>query len=199
MTGITKRRGRTASGNALFLYVAHASAGPFRLFTKAVHELGVAVRYRQLLLAIKQEVCAKTLGKVSAEQMTQVFAAAVRAISCSGAGELLQEMRLSFAAAVPAKHWIGRELRTPRFSMQRMSAGLEAFESLLRARDQVYRGRSNRYSIHMYSSPLEMEAAWVQLRQEYIRVWSEAGWDKKDKLRTKCLVCAKSQESVTSC
>ena len=164
------------------MYVAHASAGPFRLFTKSVRDLRVADHHRRLLLAIKQEVSANATGKkVPVEELTQVFARAVHEMS-SRAGQNPQELGLSFAAAVPAKYWIGRELRTPRFPVERMAAGLEAFQSLRRARDQVYCGKTNRYSIYTYSSPLEMESAWVQLRQEYIRIWSEAGWGQKDGL-----------------
>ncbi|CAE7596041.1 unnamed protein product [Symbiodinium natans] len=179
--GITKRRRRTASGNTVVVYVAHASAGPFRLWTKSVRDLRVATRHRQLLQAIKQQVCAKTKGRLPVEQMTQVFARAMQDVSAT-AGQNLEEIGLSFASAVPAKYWIGKELHTPRFPVQRMAAGLEAFQALSRARDQVYRGRMNRYSLYMYSSPMKMEAAWVKLRQEYLRIWSEAGWDQQDLL-----------------
>ena len=145
-----------------------------------MRDLRVATRHRQLLQAIKQQVCAKTKGRLPVEQMTQVFARAMQDVSAT-AGQNLEEIGLSFASAVPAKYWIGKELHTPRFPVQRMAAGLEAFQALSRARDQVYRGRMNRYSLYMYSSPMKMEAAWVKLRQEYLRIWSEAGWDQQDR------------------
>mmetsp|Transcript_43799 Transcript_43799/g.90370 ORF Transcript_43799/g.90370 Transcript_43799/m.90370 type:complete len:438 (-) Transcript_43799:148-1461(-) len=176
--GITRRCRRLASGNTAFFYVAHASAGPFRLCTKSVRDFGVAVRHRRLLQAIKQEVISKAKGGMP-ERLARIFAHAVHEVPARFR-QTPRDIGLSFAATVPAKYWIGRELLTPRYSAERMEAGLAAFQALCRARDQVYRGRSNRYSLYMFSSPMEMEAAWTQLRQEYVRIWSEAGWDRKE-------------------
>ncbi|CAE7221306.1 unnamed protein product [Symbiodinium microadriaticum] len=176
--GITRRCRRLASGKTAFFYVAHASAGPFRLCTKSVRDFGVAVRHRSLLQAIKQEVSANAHGCMP-EHLPQIFDRAVQEVFAS-VRQTPRDVGLSFAATVPAKYWIGRELHTPRYSAERMEAGLAAFQALCRARDQVHRGRSNRYSLYMFSSPMEMEAAWTQLRQEYVRIWSEAGWDRKE-------------------
>ena len=179
--GITRRCRRLASGNTAFFYVAHASAGPFRLCTKSVRDFGVAVRHRRLLQAIKQEVISKAKGGMP-ERLARIFAHAVHEVPARFR-QTPRDIGLSFAATVPAKYWIGRELLTPRYSAERMEAGLAAFQALCRARDQVYRGRSNRYSLYMFSSPMEMEAAWTQLRQEYVRIWSEAGWDRRTGLQ----------------
>eukprot|EP00931_Biecheleriopsis_adriatica_P062151 TRINITY_DN37427_c0_g1_i1.p1 TRINITY_DN37427_c0_g1~~TRINITY_DN37427_c0_g1_i1.p1 ORF type:complete len:414 (+),score=57.95 TRINITY_DN37427_c0_g1_i1:262-1503(+) len=175
--GICRRRPhRGVQGRSL--YSAHVAVGPLRVFTRAVPDMATAVSFGKVLLAIKREVvdgkwCA---SKARFDGTLNAFAQAVKEAP-GRYGQDCLTMGLSFAAVVPAKYWVGRELWTPRFALPDMQLGLDACRRLNVLRGLVHRGRANRYSIHERNSPTELEAAWSLLRREYINIWVAAGKD----------------------
>lgn len=150
------------------IYSAQARAGPFTLFTKAVPDMATAVTFAEVLTAIQQEVTCQDL---------QTFERAMKEVPVK-LGHDVQSMGLSFAATIPAKHWVGRELWTPRFAWHQLQYGLNAWRRLHSARARVHCGRANRYSF-LRNSKAQLEKAWMQLRHEYINVWAEAGKDRR--------------------
>uniref|UniRef100_A0A7S4PTG7 Uncharacterized protein n=1 Tax=Alexandrium monilatum TaxID=311494 RepID=A0A7S4PTG7_9DINO len=160
----TCRDGRRA------VYRASAIIGPFRLYTRHVADKQAAECYCQVLTSIRQRVAAAS----DADSAAGLFARAVAEEPARlGAGA----MGLSFDGVVAARHWVGRQLRTPRFRAADVQAGLRAWKRLSDARNLMYSGRANLRTILQRHSPAEVEETWRRLRRAYLEVWEEAGRD----------------------
>eukprot|EP00441_Pelagodinium_beii_P004481 CAMPEP_0197691074 /NCGR_PEP_ID=MMETSP1338-20131121/109221_1 /TAXON_ID=43686 ORGANISM="Pelagodinium beii, Strain RCC1491" /NCGR_SAMPLE_ID=MMETSP1338 /ASSEMBLY_ACC=CAM_ASM_000754 /LENGTH=255 /DNA_ID=CAMNT_0043273585 /DNA_START=219 /DNA_END=983 /DNA_ORIENTATION=- len=135
--------------------------------------MATAVSFAEVLLAVQQQ-----LTLAWQDRDLQTFEQAMLEVPMK-LGHDIQSMGLSFAATIPARHWIGRELWTPRFGCHhQLQHGLNAWKRLHSARVQVHAGRANRYSF-LRNSPVQMEKAWTDLRKEYIDIWVEAGKDRR--------------------
>eukprot|EP00435_Cladocopium_sp_Y103_P032773 s1884_g8.t1 len=157
-------------------FVSTCCGGHFQLFARRAADIATAKRQHEILQGVRRAVEQTRARKSSA--LGQAFAETVQSRA-----EELRRVGFSFTIRVPAKYWIGRELRSPRYSLERLQVGLSALRRLQRARGAVYRGHANRYSIFAHNSPSEMESAWLHLRDEYLEVWAEAGWSREALLR----------------
>ena len=153
--------------------VSLCCGGYFQLFARKACDLSTAKRQQRILQEVRRAVNAKRGAML---ELGQVFAETMEAKV-----EDLRSVGFRFAVRVPARYWVGRELRTPRYSLDRRHLGLQAFWRLQAARGAVH--RANRYTIFAQHSPLEMENAWHHLREEYLEVWAEAGWSRQELLR----------------
>lgn len=80
----------------------------------------------------------------------------------NGHDKSLEELRLmgfSFHVSVPARFFVGRELRSPRFRVPRLWQGLAALRRLRAAR--LHQGRGNRYT---FRPSLHLALAWQRLK-----------------------------------
>lgn len=96
-----------------------------------------------------------------------------------GCSFALEGMGLKFAAAVPAKFWVGKMLETPRFdacTTVGLMRGIQAWRELSAARGLVYLGAMNRHNgLARRYTVAELDATWLRLRRAYLDVWFEAG------------------------
>lgn len=161
--------------------VSTCCGGHFQLFARKAADIATAKRQHEILQELRRAVEQRARPSARAAPggaLGQVFAETVQSRA-----EELRRVGFSFTVRVPAKYWIGRELRSPRYSLERLQLGLSALGRLQRARQAVHRGHVNRYSIFAHNSPAEMESAWLHLRDEYLEVWAEAGWSREALLR----------------
>lgn len=163
-------------------FVSTCCGGHFQLFARKAADIATAKRQYEILQelrrAVEQRAPPQRARGAAPGALGQVFAETVQSRV-----EELRRVGFSFTVRVPAKYWIGRELRSPRYSLERLQLGLSALRRLQRARQVVHRGHANRYSIFAHNSPAEMESAWLHLRDEYLEVWAEAGWSREALLR----------------
>lgn len=162
------------------LISAKGKAGPFRLFTRAVPDALTATGFVEILNDIQKRVEAAQSEDNRPGDLDGTGSAFERAVreAPSSLEQCGRAIGLSFAFVIPAKYWVGRELLSPRFSVANLKVGLKAWHRLHSARYVVHCGVSNRHSIHKRNNPVQLERAWLHLRQEYINIWSEAGRDR---------------------
>lgn len=154
-------------------YASCVQVGCFKVDTSYFEELPRLQAYRQVLLAIQTRLRRALLSAHSVQKdlvRTALLEEPLRF------GYQAAEMGLRFTIVVPAKLWVGTTLRTPQFSVpSELETGLEAWSSLARARDVVFRGRSNRHTFLAHHTAKELQAAWRQLRDVYLDLWPEVG------------------------
>lgn len=91
-------------------------------------------------------------------------------------GFAAEEMRLRISVCVPAKFWVGVNLKTPQFSVPSgLEHALKAWRRLTSARDSVYRGKANRHTFTTKNTPEELQSAWLRIRRVYLDVSAKAG------------------------
>eukprot|EP00929_Paragymnodinium_shiwhaense_P121758 TRINITY_DN9411_c3_g1_i1.p1 TRINITY_DN9411_c3_g1~~TRINITY_DN9411_c3_g1_i1.p1 ORF type:complete len:564 (+),score=89.39 TRINITY_DN9411_c3_g1_i1:82-1773(+) len=167
-------------------YCASIVAGPLTLCTKYHHDLATVQRYQLSLQAIQRRISGpwESLRPDGADlhldwlertkRLEAVFKTAI--VEESTADPV--DMDIRFTAVVSAKYWVGTALKSPQF--KDIDAGLAAWRRLHEARSQIFRGRTNRFSILSRHSPADLEDTWQRLRAAYIDVWVEAGKSRCD-------------------
>lgn len=151
-------------------YTATAVLGRMRLHTRRVCALEDASQMRDALDSIVRG-CEAVLQARSPDMPSEEVLVETVGKNLTVATKI----GLSVEVSVAARHWIGRELRTPRFPVARLSDALSAWRRLSEARRAVSSGPTNRHSMLRRESPGELEGAWQRLRAVYIDIWSEAG------------------------
>jgi len=156
-------------------YCATATVGPFLVTTRYLADLSQVRRFRAILSRMQARMasCADQPG------LAERTFRAVLEEERSRSGQDLIHMDLRFSVTIMAKYWVGTALKTPQFllaSPEGLEAGLRAFRLLHQARNVVYKGKTNRYSILRWHSPEELDQAWNRIRRHYLAVWANAGF-----------------------
>lgn len=169
-------------------FTAQGSAGPFRLFTRFVSNHEAALVFQNVLWRIQHKVSVALQQKPGRNQSRSAYeewAHGFKQVFCNALTETPgnyglepQAIGLSFAVAIPARYWIGKELLTPRFSACRVEDGLKAWQSLTWTRDSVHWGCSNRFTALLHNSRQELQAIWKILKEDYINLWVSSGRDR---------------------
>lgn len=164
-------------------YRASACAGPFRLLTGYFKEHKQAAEHLALLQKVSQEVgCRGAAGSFLDEAVECRFREAIADLGMAQA----MTSQIRFFATVPAKYWIGRQLKTPCLLLpEGLQAGLDAWRKLRNARSSVYCGPCD--PLQRGHLAEEMEAAWQTLRGAYSEVWSTVGNLAPERLAAKLL------------
>mmetsp|Transcript_21212 Transcript_21212/g.73038 ORF Transcript_21212/g.73038 Transcript_21212/m.73038 type:complete len:580 (-) Transcript_21212:158-1897(-) len=191
-------------------YAATGTVKGFRLFTRFDRDLVVAVRFRNVLIGIREAVhclcgtldggsrnCAEALEvcAVDSTRLEDVFRHAVVEEPRKWGVDADRDMGLRFSICIGARYWVGRQLLSPRFPISAIDDGLCAWRRLKEARSVVYLGPTNRYSILQRHTPLELQAAWRQLRKVYLDICVMAGKD-REKVAASLLDLEASHASV---
>lgn len=152
------------------LYRAYASIGPFSVTSRYDHQLSTAVRFQQVLTAVRE-----TVLLAQPEEVEEAFKRAIIEEPRKWGLSSRDDMGLCFSAGVSAKHWVGRCLFIPRFRVCDLDIGLKAWRRLREARQLVYCGQGNGRTLLRHHSAEQLEAAWQAMREAYVTAWTEGG------------------------
>eukprot|EP00929_Paragymnodinium_shiwhaense_P109451 TRINITY_DN75878_c0_g1_i1.p1 TRINITY_DN75878_c0_g1~~TRINITY_DN75878_c0_g1_i1.p1 ORF type:complete len:539 (-),score=97.93 TRINITY_DN75878_c0_g1_i1:193-1809(-) len=169
-------------------YSAHVSIGPFRVYTKTLPSLEKALQMRDALRELREKVATSVAAGADVGLAFRESALATLAplnAKCAEHGDKDKATEapgcdFSFAIAVPAKRWLGRELLTPRFALRRSSSassldsGLAAYQRLAQLRGLLPCGATNRYTMLRHSRA-EVEDVWQRLRVAFLDISEAAG------------------------
>ncbi|CAJ1349039.1 unnamed protein product [Effrenium voratum] len=146
------------------LYRAHAAVGPFSVASRYDAKRATAERFRDVLAAMARRVAKARCAEEVEELFRRALVEEPRKWGLNGR----EDMRLCFTASVPAKHWVGRSLATPRFGLTELDLGLQAWQRLTQARSDLNM-RAPFQQTH------DSERAWLSLSQAYVDVWAGHG------------------------
>lgn len=152
------------------LYRAYASIGPFSVTSRYDRQLPTAVRFQQVLTAVRE-----TVLRAQPEEVEEAFKRAIIEEPRKWGLSSRDDMGLCFSAGVSAKHWVGRCLFIPRFRVCDLDIGLKAWRRLREARQLVYCGQGNGRTLLRHHSAEQLEAAWQAMQEAYVTAWTEGG------------------------
>lgn len=159
-------------------YCTSVSVGPFSLHSRKTADFKEVLSFRRLLLSIQSRIidsCGDAHGDCGVVEADALCAHLRKELEiCDQDG--IHDLGLRCVACIPAKHWVGKALATPRYALQDLQKCLIAWRRLHDVRCLVHIGRMNRHtSLSQRHSVDILARVWQQLRATYVNIWVEAG------------------------